>query len=83
MSSIAIPTIISFSPDSGIVGDGITDADVLTLSGTAVAGSTVNVFDGTILLGTVTANSSGAWSFVTDTLLNGTSLSRPEKRPRG
>jgi aryl-phospho-beta-D-glucosidase BglC (GH1 family) len=72
MSGIASPIIISFSPDSGAVGDGITDADVLTLSGTAVANSVVSIFDGTTLLGTATANTSGAWSFLTNTLLNGT-----------
>jgi aryl-phospho-beta-D-glucosidase BglC (GH1 family) len=66
------PTIISFSPDSGIIGDGITDADLLTLNGTAVAGSTVSIFDGTTLLGMATANASGVWSFATNTLLDDT-----------
>ena len=56
------PTITSFSPDTGVVGDGITDPAILTLTGTAVANSTVNVYDGTTLLGTATANASGAWS---------------------
>ena len=59
------PTITSFSPDTGVVGDGITDPAILTLTGNAVANSTVNVYDGTTLLGTATANASGAWSFVT------------------
>src|SRR5262249_56613070 len=36
------PTITSFSPDSNVTGDGITNATVLTLSGTAVANSTVH-----------------------------------------
>ena len=40
----------------------------LTLTGNAVANSTVNVYDGTTLLGTATANGSGAWSFTTATL---------------
>ena len=56
------PVISSFSTDSGTVGDGITNDNTLTLTGTAVANSTVNVFDGATLLGTATANSSGAWS---------------------
>jgi hypothetical protein len=68
----AIPTIVSFSPDTGVVGDHITDHNSLTLSGTAVAGSTVNVFDGTTEVGTATANSSGQWSFTTHTLSDGT-----------
>ena len=59
------PVISSFSPNSGIVGDDITSATVLTLTGTAVANSTVNVYDGATLLGTATANGSGAWSFTT------------------
>ena len=65
------PTITSFSPDTGVVGDGITDPAILTLTGTAVANSTVNVYDGTTLLGTATANATGAWSFVTIPLPDG------------
>ena len=64
------PTITAFSPDTGIVGDHITDAAVLTLTGTAEANSTVKVYDGATLLGSATANSSGAWSFTTGTLSN-------------
>ncbi len=67
----AVPTITSFSPDSGVVGDGITNATVLTLTGVAVANSTVALFDGSTELGTTTANSSGAWSYTTGTLANG------------
>jgi hypothetical protein len=67
----AAPTIASFSPDSGTVGDRITNATVLILTGTAPASSTVNVYDGATLLGTATANSSGAWSYTTGTLNNG------------
>ena len=65
------PSITSFSPDTGVVGDGITDPAILTLTGTAVANSTVNVYDGTTLLGTATANASGAWSFATVPLPDG------------
>ena len=65
------PKVASFSPDSGVVGDGITDVNHLTLTGTAVAGSTVEVFDGDTEIGIVTANSSGAWSFATAALADG------------
>ena len=65
------PTITSFSPTRGVVGDGITDPAILTLTGTAVANSTVKVYDGTTLLGTATANGSGAWSFTTVALPDG------------
>ena len=65
------PTVASFSPDSGTVGDGITNANHITLAGTAVAGSTVEVFDGATQIGTAVANGSGAWSFATATLADG------------
>ena len=58
----AAPTITGFSPDSGVVGDDITNATTLTLTGTAVANTTVEVFDGSTELGTAAANGSGAWS---------------------
>src|ERR1019366_161568 len=64
------PTIASFSPDSGVVGDGITNASTLTLTGTAEANSTVKVYDGATLLGSATANGTGAWSFTTAALSN-------------
>jgi large repetitive protein len=65
------PSITSFSPDTGIVGDHITDASTVTLTGTAEANSTVKVYDGATLLGTASTNSSGAWSYTTAALSNG------------
>ncbi len=62
------PTIASFSNDSGTVGDGITNDNTLTLTGTAEANSTVKVYDGATLLGTATANGTGAWSYTTAAL---------------
>ena len=70
-SAPGVPTISSVSPDTGVAGDGITNANTLTLTGTAVASSTVNVYDGATLLGTATANASGAWTFTSGTLGNG------------
>ena len=64
-------TINKFSTDSGTVGDNITNDSTLTLTGTATANSTVNVYDGSALLGSATANASGAWSYTTGTLSNG------------
>ena len=66
------PSIAAFTPDSNIVGDGITNIDVLTLTGAAEADSTVKIFDGATQLGTATANESGAWSFTTSTLADAT-----------
>jgi len=66
------PAIASFSTDSGTVGDGITNDNTLTLSGTAEANATVKVYDGATLLGSATANGSGAWSYTTAALSNAT-----------
>jgi len=67
----AVPTISTWSPDTGVSGDGITDASKLTIAGSAAAGSTVNVYDGSTLLGKAAASSTGAWSFATAALANG------------
>src|SRR6185503_9645625 len=64
------PTITAFSPDTGVTGDGVTSANVVTISGAAEANSTLKVYDGTTLLGTATANGTGAWSFTTTTLVS-------------
>lgn len=65
------PTISSFSTDSGVAGDGITNDNTLALSGTASAGNTIKIYDGTTVLGSATANSSGAWNFTTGKLADG------------
>ncbi|MCE0489776.1 Ig-like domain-containing protein [Pantoea sp. Mb-10] len=54
-----------------IAAESITNDSTPQLSGTAEAGSVVSVYDGTTLLGTVTAGSNGAWSFTTGTLADG------------
>ena len=53
------------------VGDRITNDNTLTLTGTAEANSTVKVYDGATLLGSATADGSGAWSYTTAALTNG------------
>ena len=68
----AAPKIAAFTPDTGTVGDKVTSASVLTLSGTAEAGSTVKLFDGSTQIGTAIANASGAWSIATSNLAAGT-----------
>jgi 20S proteasome alpha/beta subunit len=70
-SAPAAPAIASFSKDSGKAGDNITNDKTLTLTGTAVANSTVNVFDGTTKIGTATAGSNGSWSYTTSALIDG------------
>src|SRR6202040_2699170 len=70
-AAVLAPSLAAFSPDSNVVGDGITNVNHISLTGTAVAGSTVEVFDGATQIGTATANGSGAWSFATVTLSDG------------
>ena len=53
---VAAPVISAMTPDSAIPGDGITNANALTLSGTAQANATVKVYDGATLLGSAVAN---------------------------
>ena len=67
----AAPTIASFSTDSGVAGDRITNDNTLTLTGTAEANSTVKLFDGATQLGSTMANGSGAWTYTTAALANG------------
>ena len=62
------PTLTS----SDVATNGQASSNVLTLKGIAIAGSTVHVLDGTTLIGTTTTNSTGAWTFTTGQLSNGT-----------
>lgn len=66
-----VPTVTSFSPDSNIAGDGVTNVNHVNLAGTAQAGGTVQIFDGATLIGTTGADANGAWSFATGTLADG------------
>ncbi|MGY4607006.1 Ca2+-binding RTX toxin-like protein [Bradyrhizobium sp. USDA 4474] len=66
------PSITSFSPDSNIVGDGITNHSQLTLAGTAEPGSKVLIFDGSTQVGIAGVDASGSWSVVSGTLAEGT-----------
>ncbi len=59
------PIIAGYSPDSATAGDGITNVNVLTLTGSAEAGSAVHVYDAALLLGVALADGNGAWSFTT------------------
>ena len=68
----AAPQITAFTPDTGTVGDKATDATTLTLTGTAEAGSTVKVLEGTTVIGSVKAGANGAWSLTTAQLASGT-----------
>ena len=67
-----IPAVDSGS-DSGTLGDGITNDNTPTLTGTADANNTVKLYDtdGTTLLGTTTADGSGNWSITSSALTAG------------
>ncbi len=62
------PSITGFTPDSGAQGDGLSNAQALTLSGMTEPNARVTVFDGPTNLGNTVANGSGAWSFMTGSL---------------
>jgi hypothetical protein len=64
----ATPTIASYSNDSGVAADGITNDNTLELKGTAAAGSTVKIYDGSTQIGSTTATSSGSWDYITQVL---------------
>ncbi len=68
---VPVPVISAVTPDTASPTDGITNANILTVAGTAQANATVKVYDGASLLGSVTAGANGAWSLVTTALIDG------------
>jgi large repetitive protein len=68
--TFTLDTVAPGAP-SIVVGDHVSDANVLTLTGTAVANGTVNIYDDATLLSTAVANGSGAWTYTTAALSNG------------
>jgi hypothetical protein len=70
-ATLSAATLTGFSPDGGLASNGTTNASAITLTGTAIAGDTVLVFDNAVEIGAATANASGIWSFATGTLAGG------------
>nr|WP_315217028.1 Ig-like domain-containing protein [uncultured Duganella sp.] len=68
----ATPSLASAS-DGGTQGDGITNTATPTITGTAEANAAITLYDtdGVTVVGTATANGSGAWSIATGTLADG------------
>ena len=64
------PTLTGYSTDTGVPGDGTTADNAIALTGTATAGTTVDVFEGATLLGTAVV-SGGTWTFDTGVLADG------------
>ncbi|GAA0598152.1 hypothetical protein GCM10009416_40470 [Craurococcus roseus] len=72
----AAPSIGAVSDDAGAVqgaltGGGATDDTTLTLTGTAAAGATVQILNGSTVVATATAGSNGTWAATTSALPNG------------
>jgi len=72
----AVPTISGVFDDVGtatgrVPGGGFTNDTSPLITGTAEPGSLVTIFDGDSLIGTVTADAGGKWSFTPSSLANG------------
>src|SRR5689334_3542310 len=62
--SVSQPTMhLDAGSDSGVAGDFITNASTPTLNGTGTVGNTVNVYDGSTMLGNATVAADGTWTF--------------------
>ncbi|WP_058969107.1 Ig-like domain-containing protein [Type-D symbiont of Plautia stali] len=59
------------TPNVTVANGGSTNDNTPVLSGSAEANAIVTVYDGTTVLGSTTANGSGAWSFTSPVLTNG------------
>ncbi|WP_417068916.1 Ig-like domain-containing protein [Niveibacterium terrae] len=69
----AVPTLnLSAASDSGASNtDRITSVSAPTITGTAEAGSSVTLYEGSTVLGTTTADSSGNWSITSSVVADG------------
>jgi hypothetical protein len=67
----AAPVVGGFGPDSGALGDGITNAQAPTVFGTAEPGSTVTLYRNGSRVTTLTADGYGNWSYTSGNLGNG------------
>jgi serralysin len=72
LSTTLAVTVDTVAPSAPVIaGETVVNTHEITLVGTAEANSTVNIYDGTILLGDATTNTSGAWNFTTGALADG------------
>ncbi|MGE5517972.1 MAG: Ig-like domain-containing protein [Bacteroidota bacterium] len=80
----AAPAGLAMSNDTGAnPSDGVTSATSQTISGSAPAGATVLVFKDGVQVGTATADGSGAWTYATGTLADGTHVFTAKTRASG
>ncbi|HEX3882023.1 MAG TPA: Ig-like domain-containing protein, partial [Stellaceae bacterium] len=62
---------LDFSTDSGIQGDDITDVADLEVTGEGQPGDTINLFDGSVLVGSITIPAGETWQLTTGALAPG------------
>ena len=65
------PQIDTAAPAAPAISSDTVSGNIVMLKGTAEANSTVTVFDNSTKLGAATTNSSGAWTYTTGALANG------------
>ncbi|MGY8662688.1 Ig-like domain-containing protein [Bradyrhizobium sp. UFLA05-109] len=70
MAGLTGPTM-SLAGSTTSTAAGLTNANQLTLTGTAQAGVTIKIFDQTAEIGIATADGNGVWSFSTSALADG------------
>ena len=66
------PQIDTLAPGAPVISHDSVNVNVVTLTGTAEANSTVTVYDNSTKVGTAVTNGSGAWTYQTGALGNGT-----------
>jgi hypothetical protein len=72
-TSSAAPTAVTLTTDSGISAiDGITNVNTPVITGKAEAGATVQLLNGTNVIGSGTADASGNWQITSSLLTDGT-----------
>lgn len=69
--SVSTPDLAASSDSGASNADNVTNASVLVFNGTAEAGSTVKLWEGSSLLGTMTASAGGAYTFSVSGLTQG------------
>ena len=70
--AVSTPDLAASSDSGASSSDNVTNVTTPLLTGTAEAGATVQLLDGSSVLGTVTADGSGNWSITTSVLAGGT-----------
>ncbi|AUM11349.1 Ig-like domain-containing protein [Ketobacter alkanivorans] len=58
-----VPAITAISPDTGIVGDGITSANGIVLSGASDPNNTLYLYQDAVLIGQTVSDGAGNWSY--------------------